>query len=469
MEIRGLGRPFDNGAGIEKPPKTDVAVSGDSVFIGGSKSMASVSRSALMDLFKPDEAKWKTDTGSNRYWQRGIMAASDGSLVCGSGGIIRKIDPDDGKIKWEKNFEKQALSLDSSPASEGNDGCILVTTSDHYLRALDPDSGVEQWKYRTEGQAYEPAVGSDGTIYTRSKGDLCALYPDGKERFKFPVEDERHQVRYIEGAGGVLLESDHGIFCINGDGSERWHVPGAKVERFIGDSERVYTMSDRWVKDEQNPGLNALNNTLIARDPQTGDKLWEKDFKLAFVQEAGKGMVFIREPRTLYGLESDKGDVVWSSESEHMRDIKMMLPDGTLIVRGGGQVEALNPLTGLPKWSVETGESERENPIILTKRGMLLFNDEKKIYGVNPEDGQLTYRHYSDGPIEDFRLSKDESTIFIKEKDSGVVQGIDFRPAAERAKDLAQKPGAEEEKPVITIGDGFVDIDGVHLPRKEEN
>ena len=479
MEINRLNQAYNQKT--SKPGAMKQALSpfgSDMVSISGEKPAGMISPKDYSKFFKPESTrinwtyKWGDD---NQYSVRGSMVSKDGSLYTASRGLIRKLNPDDGSVMWEKDFWKDnTKTIDSHPATESIDGKILVTTNDKKLHALEPKTGTVAWKYEmeTHSSSYETPVGPDGTIFTRHKRDMVALTPDGKEKYTFPIEDEKHQVRYIEKDGTAYVESDRGVFAINPDGSEKWHAPGNEVERFPSDPSRIYTVEDKWLPDP-NPekrGVRVLHNNLVGRDPNTGQKLWERMFKTVQIPNAVGGRLFVREPRKIHCLDAASGRTLWEKEYDIMPDIKMVGDDGTLYVNGYQNLEALDPGSGKVKWETKMEDTDGGSvPAMITDSGILLTSDEKKIYGLNPKDGIIQFKHHLPNGIEKMTLSGDQKSLIVEEMESPNIKSVDFRTAAETAKAIVEEESREEDPGKITVEKNYVEIGGVRIPRRKRD
>jgi len=473
MEINRVGQSFNQITGKAKAQTTNASPFGnDEVSIGDKGPEKVISPSKFKELFDTSGAvrvMWKHSWGSDSsYFTKGAMVSRDGPAYVASGGNIKKLNGLTGKVEWEHNFGKQAKSLDSSPGTEGKDGSILVTTNDKRLRALDKNTGAERWHFDMQTTGYETPVAPDGTVFTRYKGELVALTPQGQEKFRFPMNDYRHQVRYIEKSGIAYVESDRGIFAINPDGSEKWHVPGNHVERFTTDPNRMYTVQDKWIPDPERRGTSVLHNQLVMRDPKTGEKKWERMFKAIRVPGAVGGRVFVREPRKIHGLSADSGRILWTRESEAMPDVKMVGKDGTLYVGEGDQIVAVDPGSGKTKWSIDSGPTNN-SPAYMTRDGMLLINDDKTLYGIDPENGQIHYKYRTNNGIEQFTPGPDERKVYLEESETGDVLAVDLRTANAMARDMIEKSGEDAEKREINVGEKYVDVGGVRLPRRKRD
>jgi outer membrane protein assembly factor BamB len=141
------------------------------------------------------------------------------SYYSGSGSLYA-INPD-GTRKWQfqTNTRLEYANRDSSPAI-GADGTIYAQFGS-YLYAINPD-GKEKWRIDCSGDS-SPAIGADGTIYVGSSyGSLCAIAPNGKERWSFQTEYMTISSPAIGFDGTIYVGGYDYLYAINPDGKEKW-------------------------------------------------------------------------------------------------------------------------------------------------------------------------------------------------------------------------------------------------------
>jgi outer membrane protein assembly factor BamB len=97
----------------------------------------------------------------------------------------------------------------SSTPAIGQDGIIYVGSGDGNLYAINP-SGKERWKFATGGEVLSsPALGSDGTIFVGSEdGNEYALNPDGTQKWKLTFGGQVSSSSAIGSDGTVYFGSD---------------------------------------------------------------------------------------------------------------------------------------------------------------------------------------------------------------------------------------------------------------------
>lgn len=497
MEISSINQAY---SGKISPAKvmnqTTSAFGNDTVSITKDKPDKLIFPADFGRIFKPEASKlrWSYKWGDeNRFSSKGAVVSRDGSVYTAAKRLLRKLSPDDGSIIWEKDMGKSSSEITSSPAVECPDGKILLFTGDRVLHALDPATGGESWNFRvdTHFNYDETPIAPDGTIFTRQQRDIVALNPDGKVKYRFPIEDDGHQVRYIENDGTAYVESNRGIFAINPDGSEKWHVPGNNVEGFPTDPDRIYTLHDKMITHPS--GVNLFQNSIVARDPETGEKLWERMFgesqnpdevkmrsmfihpaneKLfsgAQIISAGRGKLFVKESRTIHCLDASSGKTLWDREYEKTPALKLTGDDGTLYIYGKNGLEALDPDSGNLKWEAKSVSSGINNiPAAITNSGLLLITDRNTLQGINIKNGLLQFKREMDGGIRDMIPAPDMKSLLIEQSDALSFHRVDIKTTAEMANEIKEKLVAKEQDPGrIDIGKNYVEIGGVRIPRRK--
>lgn len=497
MEINNINQVYLRESAPPKAlNKTVLPIGSDIVSISEDNPEKLISPADFGKLFKPESTRvqWSYKWGEeNKFSSKGAMVSRDGSVYTAARGLIRKLNPDDGSVIWEKDMGKNSSGITSSPAIEGRDGKILLTTGDKELHALDPGTGDESWHFRMDTHSYsnETPIAPDGTIFVRDKRDLIALNPDGKVKYRFPIEDDGHQVRYMENDGTAYVESNRGIFAVNPDGTEKWHIPGNNVERFPTDPDRIYTLHDKWSTHPS--GVNIFQNSIIARDPETGEKLWERMFgesqnpeevkqrsmfilpgneKLfsgAQIFGADRGKIFVKESKKIHCLDASTGKTIWNKEFEKTPAIKLIGDDGTLYVYGKNGLEALNPDSGDLKWEAKSVSSGINNiPAVITDKGLLVIVDGKTLQGISLKDGLAQFKRNMDGGIRDLMPSPDLKSMVIEQSDAANFHRVDIRTAAEMAKAMKEEsPGKSQDPGKITVENNYVEIGGVRIPRRK--
>lgn len=343
------------------------------------------------DIFTPEyDVVWriKTEYGSGSS----PAIAEDGTIYVCSHTSVYALDYE-GDIKWEHPTESQNLS---SPAI-GSDGTIYVLSD--FLYALNPD-GSQKWKTEVLGfswygcpaigpngtiycngtgkiyavseegeiqweyqNAWDPVVGSDGTIYIDVEGDSCyelvALSSDGELQWSYPVEHQREGEPAVGEDGTIYFgtyvydyngegEDTATFYAIDSDGILRWEYRmrgGFLGAPAIGTDGTIYVAAnqvfERWIE-------HSIDTTyLIAFSPE-GEILWKEpyDFFWTSTPAIGSDGVIYLGTRFdgLFAVNPD-GSEKWRYDNRYMEGANFSSPaigeDGTIYIAPGDRVIAL--------------------------------------------------------------------------------------------------------------------------------
>jgi outer membrane protein assembly factor BamB len=443
----------------------------DSVTLGSCTRFASISRSSIAgQVFSPKKILWSSDGYKGSSSTKGIIEDPGGNLIAGTYCDLTQISRKDGKAVWQKDLMKPALrNLCTSPAVLAKDGSLLIGTTDGQLYSLDPSTGKELWAYRTDAYSTKPMQAKDGTIYVNKNKDIVALRADGTEKFQAPIGRDRQEIDFVDEQGAVYVKADDELFAIGPDGSRRWQASGSHAVGFPDDPGRVFTTGSKSLPHPVHEHSTIFHTLVDARDPQTGEKLWENEYDYAKIGGYQKGLLFIQEHTKLSAVDAATGKAAWEYPGDRMKDIKAILDDGTLIISDFGKFEALDAKTGAIKWTLDSKSAHNSSAAYPTSRGSIVVADYDNIYSIDPKDGKVNLTIKMDKTIRDITLSKDESVIYVEEAETGAIHAVDFRTAGELAKEIIDTaPPAGESHRGVEVGDDYVIIDGIKLPREKK-
>jgi len=287
------------------------------------------------------EKKWSLKTNSSLTYSPVI--GPDGTIYL-EGMVIGEdhtshwyrhfaISPD-GKLEWEIDGQ--------GPLVIGSDGVVYVGRQNS-LCALKPD-GTQKWVFQTNGYVLSPAIGSDGTIYIGSNDSIFyAINPDGTEKWQF-YADCGARASIVGSDGTVYFGSEKGLFAINSDGTKKWQ---SQIRTY------VYLP----------PAIDS------------------------------DGTIFVITSDSLFYAISPNGLTKWEFRTKgHFRTSPVIGTDGTIYICSSDSVfYALNP-DGTVKW-----ESEHDiNYPTIGANGIIYGNSSYKLYAINP-DGSIKwdYNHGS--------------------------------------------------------------------------
>lgn len=313
-------------------------------------------------------------------------------LYISGGSVVVALDPETGQALW--TFPQEGNPLFTSPSRfiPLGGGQVVVGDQKGVLYSLDPSTGQPRWILEDTGQPFIAGVShNEDTLFApNSNGTLYALSPEGQVRWTFtargplwaeaPVAQGQlyvasmdHQVYALDAATGRFVwEQD--VKAAVGAGplvtEELLFVPtyGAglyALERTTGNI-RWQAAQGAWFWHTPTLGaalyVGAMDGTLSALNPNTGETLWKKSLDGPVVArptwDEGSGTLYVvTEGGTLWALKGDSGDVQWSKQDEAW--VKKLytapaLGQGRLYLvlhTSPPQVLALDPDSGQVMWT----------------------------------------------------------------------------------------------------------------------
>ena len=271
---------------------------------------------------------WHVDTGSAIHSQPAVV---DGVVyLTTGGGEILALDADTGAERWSHDAGDDGLM--SSPAVA--DGLVVAATIGGRILAIDAASGSEVWR-RDEDAAPEsmPAV-SEGVVYVGTDaGTLIALdLRTGEDVWTYAAE-----------------------------------APVTRSPAVAGG--RVYVGSD--------------DGRLHAVDVSSGRSAWTHDTAggLIGTPAIGQGLVYLvnlNEPSSqVIALDVDTGEEAWRFDPDDAMGMRPVVlgPDTLYAVDRGGSFYALDPLSGVSRWSWSQQSEIRAAPALVDDRLYVVTRD----------------------------------------------------------------------------------------------
>lgn len=462
MEIRKTGGMTTNHTAKFKKVEAKAPSFGEDRFTSGSvEHIGSILKPAMEAVFQEAEwvHKWPGD-----FKDRGLMAASDGSLYAGDDRTLYKLNGKTGKVEWKKEFRNAIYTYPpggekvySSPVVEGYNGEVYVRNSDGGIRSIDPATGDVKWKYRTSGRGGPPVVTPDGTVYSQDGRDMIALNPWGTRKYRFKVRDYNSRVRNVPRDDIAIVASpDKGLFAIDANGRKKWHMQCFATQYFPKQKDRIYTMQ---------------LNDVAARDIETGAELWKVKGRYHHkpIEGVTGDRVLLKNGDDIECLDASDGNVLWKKNSNVHEGV--MLVDKNAVYTGDlKHIKAIDVKTGEELWKVDAMIAGQGKGV-MTSRGAIYVNDEEKVMAINAKTGRLVFRFKPPKGLRGFHVSKDEKTLYVQEKQTSNIYAFDLDKVAVDAKDMMKKAKEQADKegdaPTVEIGDGYVDVGGVKLDVKD--
>jgi outer membrane protein assembly factor BamB len=237
--------------------------------------------------------KWKFATGGERRFEaKGLHGmqpknqtiadpfdiylsspvVADGAVYFGSGdGNLYALDAASGDLRWKF---KTGDVVHASPAFVN--GVVFVGSWDSYFYAVDAKTGKERWRFHggedplihnQVGFQSSPAV-IDGTVYTGCRdAQVYALdAATGKEKWRFD-----NALSWVNTSPAVTKGK---VFFATSDSSLYHMVDAATGKSIVRQQGKAYMFSSPAITGDV-AFIGVLNGTLEARDPNTGEFLWD--------------------------------------------------------------------------------------------------------------------------------------------------------------------------------------------------
>lgn len=319
-------------------------------------------------------------TDGDELWsfQTGDQIRSDAQVVGGvvyigsTDGAIYALEADSGRQLWR--FQTGSY-VNSSPTRVGN--TVYVGSEDGNVYALDATTGEEQWRYTTGDIVTNAPTVVDGVVYIGGRdGNVYALNTaDGSLEWQYGTDLwVNSAVTAVDGVAYVGSD-DSTLYALDAaDGSLVWQFtePAAHVISATTYHDGVvYVATD----DETYGVVDAPTDAVLyAVEADTGKKRWEfavdaedgEDRQFHASPTVVDGVVYVPNTNgTVYGVDVEDGEVVWTFETGDAVWSSPTVVDGTLYV--GSDDEHLYAL------DIETDASSEDSRVAL---GTLGHHDE---------------------------------------------------------------------------------------------
>lgn len=495
------------------------------------------------------ETNWEfAKTGLSDVDNPNLIATKDGSAVSRTDKGIVKLDGNTGKALWSADI---SLNKNGMSLIETGDGTIVGSGEDNKLHGFDPKTGKQKWELDL-GTKFKNCMmtAENGDLLTFRKEDdhlhLTRLNPDGtiKSTAKLgawnePIGDDGFEGKFInqEKNGDILVHagvhervkkgkeyvpSYNMTMRVTPDGNVLWKTNNLDpAASFDSDPNHFFMVSyDRMAHFDKNTGQEVFGAKKKHEhyDPKDGqgygDTRFEIDgknkYKYLKYFGAQQGRVFIQAycegplRTTKSGEEllcvdvKNPDKVYWTKDSCGSVFTGPLYTDENLILHVSdedkGTIEALDPMTGNAKWSLNlkdpnsgsrvTGPPQghlvpvsKENPnnyrIQKAKDGTLFIRTFKNVFGIDPNSGQIKYTVKAQNELGAFHLNDKEDTIFAVNDENQAIQAYPVSTTEEIVGRAAEKIAKQEEASgenrdlTIKVEETQVNIGGVVLKKNK--
>jgi hypothetical protein len=252
-----------------------------------------------------------------------------------------------GGEKW-KYFNDEPFA---GSVAIDKDGIIYASSSSIYgdLHAVYPN-GKRKWKKEISfGEYQTPAIAPDGTIYVGTMKWLYAYNPDGTRKWKFDIEENYFCEPVVDSNGTVYTATQDGyVYAVYSNGTLKWKYYVADYIFYIAldRDENVYF------------GGHQYTDKLYCLNPN-GSLKWsyEKFDMIGSPVIDDNGIIYIIPRYWLVALYPN-GTEKWIVDIElEWTGYPSIAHDGTIILSGGREyITAFNPVDGSIIWQYKIGE-----------------------------------------------------------------------------------------------------------------
>lgn len=314
---------------------------------------------------KPIEAKftpklnWERDIGDGveHFFSRlRPVYAYDKLYAADRHGAVVAMEPETGKVIWEKNFATFSNEGMMSPVTSlwqsgetariGGitvaDRLVFIGTENGYVAALDAETGELEWDATVPGEVLAaPAVDEGVLVVNTGAGSLFGFSTrSGEQMWRHEGDTPPLTLRGISGPiasnGGAIVGTPTGKIQVNliDSGVLAWETSIAKptgateLERIVDIDTTpilfggiIYTVS--------------YNGTLAAVELRSGRVIWKREYaSFRNLTLDGNKLFVVDNTSNVYALDRRNGVELWSQGSLKSRSLTAATPVGEHVVVG---------------------------------------------------------------------------------------------------------------------------------------
>jgi outer membrane protein assembly factor BamB len=292
--------------------------------------------------FSPSSV-WSSSIGDGvgSYFSKLTPAyAYDKLYVASRDGLVRALDPENGKVLWESNVkESQPARLSGGIVAAYQK--LFIGTENGTVIALDADSGELLWRVPVNGEVLaRAAVDANLVMVHTSQGVLTALdQRDGSERWAISSDVPNLTLRGDSApatvSGGVFWGTANGRLsaAIVERGQLIWQQP-------IG-TPKGATEIDRLVDVDASPIILGgtlftvgFNGQLVSIDLRSGKPIWKRNYSSSQdMTTDNRSLFLITDQDHLVAVDARSGTELWENQQLENRLLTPpVIIDGYLVV-----------------------------------------------------------------------------------------------------------------------------------------
>lgn len=286
---------------------------------------------------------WSTSIGDGvgHYFSKLKPEYAYGKVyVASRDGIVKALDPENGKEIWKIDLEED-VSARLSGGVVAAYSQIYIGSENGVVVALNAETGEQAWKVKVEGEVLaSPVTDNNLVIVNTSRGALVALdQATGSQKWTISTEVPNLTLRGDSQpsavSGGVFWGTPSGRLAaaISTRGQLIWQQP-------VGQPKGA-TEIDRLVDVDASPVIIGgtlytigFNGQLIAIDLRSGNPIWKRNYSSATDMVTDGGRLFlVTDKDYLVAVDSRSGTELWSNDKlKHRLLTAPMIIDDYVVV-----------------------------------------------------------------------------------------------------------------------------------------
>ncbi|GLR07232.1 outer membrane protein assembly factor BamB [Vibrio hyugaensis] len=292
--------------------------------------------------FTPN-SEWSTSIGDGvgHYFSKlSPVMANDTLFVASRDGLVKALDPENGKQKWQVNLEEDVIARLSGGITAAYENLYIGSENGEVI-ALDQETGDVIWRIEVGGEVLAKPIADSGLIIVNtSRGTLIALDEStGEQRWALSTEVPNLTLRGDSTptaiGGGVFWGTANGRLAaaIVERGQLIWQQP-------VG-TPKGATEIDRLVDVDSSPIVLGgtlftvgYNGQLIAIDLRSANPIWKRNYSSATdIATDGSRIFVITEKDHVVAVDARSGTELWeNSKLEYRQLTAPVLVDNYLVV-----------------------------------------------------------------------------------------------------------------------------------------
>ncbi len=300
----------------------------------------------VSNQFTPEKL-WTTSIadGVGRYFSKLKPAyAYDKVFVASRSGLVKALNPEDGKTLWQRDLEKDTPARLSGGITPGYNK-IFIGSENGQVIALDAESGEIAWTANVEGEVLAaPTTDSNLVMVNTSRGMLVALdQSSGAQKWTISTEVPNLTLRGdsqpVAAGGGVFWGTANGRLAaaVVERGQLIWQQP-------IGTPQGA-TEIDRLVDVDASPivlgpvlYITGFNGQLTAIDLRSGKPAWKRQYASATdLATDGSRIFVVTQKDHIAAVDARSGTEIWTNDKLENRLLTAPVMIDNYLVVGDSQ------------------------------------------------------------------------------------------------------------------------------------